>query len=519
MTCEEVQNILNERRNLKIATRLEIYEEALKRNPLETPKVLTRRRPPEIIAKARDLKWSAVAFRSASDEKGSSGELQLARDDYDPDSSPLQDRGEENHALLRAGKLSAAARPVHSVKKFVSPGLQPSSSLPQLPALPAENPPSSNGSARIDIDFDRLQRTTAIESIRLRLQKEQLKQIQAKFDSIKSFPGYIPPPTVVHSNADEQLQAPWRSKALHPRPAREKKPWALPEPLRPRRKKKAVAEVVVEEQRAEEVVAAAPVKSVMELMMMGMDDGNDDENDVSDHDDPPADSVEQQQPVSLEDDAKIENVDIGQSSVADSQLPATESVTVQEQGAVAEPPDEAERPGTSASAISEADSIFTRDSEALSKKKAIVLTGEANHAIIMSELEGNIDFEDILLEKVLSGEEIYKISTSKGNMKPLRNGDLFLLGRFLKGNVMLVPESYQESDSSGTDDDNFPEIASRASGSRGGPRSQGSKSRSRSRPSTRDGDTAFVMASDFVQVAVVVDIFLHQNSFVYCVHS
>jgi hypothetical protein len=87
---------------------------------------------------------------------------------------------------------------------------------------------------------------------------------------------------------------------------------------------------------------------------------------------------------------------------------------------------------------------------------------------------------------------------------------------------MLVPESYQESDSSGNDDDSFPEIASRGSGSRGGARSQGCKSRSRSRPSTRDGDIAFMMASDFVQVhywVIFIGIFIHQNSFDLCVHS
>ena len=144
-------------------------------------------------------------------------------------------------------------------------------------------------------------------------------------------------------------------------------------------------------------------------------------------------------------------------------------------------------------------------------KKAIVLTGEATHSIILSELLPNIDFEDILLEKVLSGEEIYKVSTSKhdskGGKKPLRNGDLFLLGRFLKGNVMLVPESYQESDSDEEDDDELPLIGVGSRGnSRGGVRShgsKGSKSRSRSRPSTQGGDTSFVMASDFVQVAPI----------------
>jgi hypothetical protein len=115
----------------------------------------------------------------------------------------------------------------------------------------------------------------------------------------------------------------------------------------------------------------------------------------------------------------------------------------------------------------------------------------------------SVDFEDILLEKVLSGEEINKISTSKGDKKPLRTGDLFLLGRFLKGDVMLVRESYQESESSGDEDDDCPIVVVGSRGnSRKGARSRGSKSRSRSRPTTQGGDAGFVMASDFVQVSV-----------------
>jgi hypothetical protein len=509
MTSEEVEKILRERRNLKIATRLDNYEEALKLNPLETPKVLTRRRPSE-IKKARDLQWSAVAFQRVKDERESIEEQLSHSAMYSSLDQPRDDDRTMNHPGKPSGAEAQTVghNRVHSTKKLTS--LQPKSLLPLLPALSEENPP---GNTRIDIDYDRLRRTTAIESIRMHLQREQLQQIKAKFDSIKAFPGYTPPPTITFSNPDEQLQAPWRSKALHPRIAKEKRPWVLPEPLRARRKKKPIVEVLVEEFKAEEEVVAAPVKSAMELMMMGMDDGLDDDDDcdVSDHADAdlPSGNVEQQ-PALLEDNADIENKDISQTLVTDYKPPMVESSKedARDTAAAEQPLVEAERPGTTASAVSEADSIFTNDSDVHLSKKAIVLTGEATHAIILSELLPNIDFEDILLEKVLSGEEIYKISTSKldskGGKKPLRNGDLFLLGCFLKGNVMLVPESYQESDSGEEDDDELPLIAVGSRGnSRGGVRShgsKGSKSRSRSRPSTQGGDTSFVMASDFVQV-------------------
>jgi hypothetical protein len=506
MTCEEVQKILNERRNLKISTRLENYEEALKLNPLATPKVTSVRRPPETIQKARDLKWSAVASRSVSHVNASIAEESFARDSS-PEVQEHPDRGADVTLGRFGGKSSPAPRQLHRPRVHaVSKSLPPeANALPTvLPAL-AEETLTEN--ARIHIDFDRLQRTTAIESIRLELQKEQLKRIQHKFDSIKSFPGYHPPPTTVYSDPQEQLPAPWRSKVLHARAgreAREKKPWALPQPLHARRKKKAVVEDVVEECRVVEVEAVAPIKSAMELMLMGMDHDNDDENDSEGSQSHEAEQQQQQQhtPLPEEHDAAIQKPDPHELPV-NNEAPATSVNDATQQAEEAKQGDptlaDAERPATSASASSDVDSVFTRDSEVLLTKKAVVCTGEANNSIIMGELPPNVDFEDILLEKVLSGEEIYKIST-KGHKK-LRNGDLFLLGRFLRGDVMLVPESYQESDSSGGDDDEFPAITSRGN-SRGGARSHGSnsKSRSRSRPSTRDGDVAFMMASDFVQV-------------------
>jgi hypothetical protein len=509
MTKEEVQNILNERRSLKISTRLENYEEALKLNPLETPKVVTRRRPPQMIQKAREVKWSSVAFRGVS-------EGDAADEEPDRGCPPPHHHGEEiqaEHFRPRLGAAAAGGRP-HPTKKSNSP--QPKTLLPPLPSLPEEQQHQSSRSCRGAPDFERLHRTTAIESIRLQLQSEQLKLIKAKFDCIKSFPGYVPPPAVVYSNPDEQLQAPWRSKVLHARPAREKKPWALPEALKPRRKKKAVAEAVAEDVAAEEVVAVAPVKSAMEMMMLDMDDAEEEEEEeeegsASEHaDDQVAPgSVEQQQPQVLEQDPHSGGKDESHSSIDHTQPAAGQAEEDKTGAADAQashsPAGLSGRPATSASAASEADSVFTRDSDIGVAKKAIVLTGEATHAIVMDELSGNIDFEDILLEKVLSGEEIYKICTSRGSKKPLRTGDLFLLGRFMKGDVMLVPESYQESDGSSDDDEDHVAVKSGVSvasgsraNSRGGARA---KSRSRSRPSTREGDSGFIMASDFVQVS------------------
>jgi hypothetical protein len=506
MTNDEVQKIMNERRDRKISTRLDNYEEALKLNPLETPKVLSRRRPPEIIQKARELKWSAVAFEREVDHTGTVEEPKFAEV-----SSP-QPQNDEDHSIARAGKpkkgakSSSAAKGSQSLygsKKSASPDFK--TALPPLPTMHEETQ-QDDPLPHHSVDFERLHRTTAIESIRLQLQKEQLKQIKAKFDSIKAFPGYIPPPTVVYSNPDEQLQAPWRSKLLCPRPAREKKPWALPEPLRPRRKKKIVVEVAVEESKAEEVVVVAPVKSAMELMMMDMDDDDEDESDGNGAGAQPVN----EDPLPHVEDANLGKADESQARTDEQQqvIESPQANQAPHPAAVEVPPqpqDEAERPSTSASALSEADSVFTRDSDIGLKKKAVVLTGEATHAIVMNELVGAIDFEDILLEKVLSGEEIHRICTQKGDKKPLRKGDLFLLGRFLRGDVMLVPESYAESDSSGNDDDDYaaPVAGPSSRGnSRGGPRSRDSKSRSRSRPSTQGGfgDAGFMMASDFVQV-------------------
>ena len=216
MTCEEVQNILNERRNLKISTRLENYEEALKLNPLATPKVASVRRPPEMIQKARDLKWSAVASRSVINVNAS-----IAEECFDRDSSPEVQEHPHRGADLMPGRFGGKSSPapqqlhrqrVHAVSKSLLPE---ANALPtKLPAL-AEEPITEN--PRIHVDFDRLQRTTTIESIRLQLQKEQLKRIQQKFDSTKSFPGYHPPPTMVYSDPQEQLAAPWRCKVLHAR--------------------------------------------------------------------------------------------------------------------------------------------------------------------------------------------------------------------------------------------------------------------------------------------------------------
>jgi hypothetical protein len=510
MTNAEVQNILNERRNMKISTRLENYEEALKLNPLETPKVISRRRPPEMIQKARELKWSAVAYRNEVGEIKLEEDSALARDCL-PSQQLEEGRSIARFCKAKHGPKAISPAPgnriVPSLKKSSSP--EPTS-LPPLLSVPEDHHPGRSH-PRHEVDADRLHRTTAIESIRLQLQKEQLKKIQAKFDSIKAFPGYVPPPTVVYSNPDEQLQVAWRSKALHSRPER-KKPWALPEDLRPRRrKKKDVVEFVAEDVKVEEVVVAAPVKSAMELMM-GMDD---DDDDASDHVDAelPLISADDHEPSNHAEHAHVVKVRSEVASVGEirEMPPVVIPQTTMTQAAAtadranAPPPQllaEAERPVTSASALSEADSVFTRDSDAVLGKKSFVLSGEATHAIIMSELPGSVDFEDILLEKVLSGEEIHKISTSKADNKPLRTGDLFLLGRFLKGDVMLVPESYQESESSGDECDVYSGIvAGSRANSRKGPRSHGSKSRSRSRPSTREGDAGFMMASDFVQVS------------------
>ena len=224
MTKEEIQNILNERRSLKISTRLENYEEALKLNPLETPKVVTRRRPPLMIQKAREVKWSSVAFRGVSEGVSEGG---AADEELDRGSPPPHHHDEEIQAehfrqgvAKRLGAAAAAAGGgrMHPTKKSTSP--QTKTLLPPLPSLPEERQQQSSRPCREPPDIDRLQRTTAIEGIRLQLQKEQLKHIQAKFDSIKSFPGYLPPPAVVYSNPDDQLQAPWRSKVLHARPSR-----------------------------------------------------------------------------------------------------------------------------------------------------------------------------------------------------------------------------------------------------------------------------------------------------------
>jgi hypothetical protein len=513
MTKEEVQNILNERRSLKISTRLENYEEALKLNPLETPKVVTRRRPPQMIQKAREVKWSSVAFRGVCE--GGAADEELGHGSPPPHVTHLHDEEIQAEHFRpgvpkRLGAAAAGGGRKHPTKTSTSP--QPKTLLPPLPSLPEELQHQSSRSCREAPDLDRLHRTTAIESIRLQLQKEQLKHIQAKFDAIKAFPGYVPPPAVYYSNPDEQLQAPWRSKVLHTRPARDKKPWALPEALKPRRKKKAVAEAVAEEITTEEVVAVAPVKSAMEMMMLDMDDAEEEGEEGGDSeqaDDQAAPgSVEQQQPQVHEQDPHSGGKDESQSST-DQALPTAGHAGEEKPGGAdargLHSPPAVGRPDTSASAASEADSVFTRDSDIGAAKKAIVLTGEATHAIIMEELSGNIDFEDILLEKVLSGEEIYKISTSRGSKKPLRTGDLFLLGRFMKGDVMLVPESYQESDGSSGDDEDYVAVKSGVSvasgsraNSRGGARA---KSRSRSRPSTREGDSGFIMASDFVQVS------------------
>jgi hypothetical protein len=509
MTNEEVQNILNERRNMKISTRLENYEEALKQNPLETPKVMSRRRPPEMIQKAREVKWSAVAFHSVIRENKLTEECAPAH--VSSPSKQLEDdrsiaRSANSAFCLKTISPAPGNKSFQLVKKISSP--EERASLPPLPSLTEEHHPGRSNPRR-HVDVDRLHRTTAIESIRLQLQKEQLKTIQAKFDSIKAFPGYVPPPTVVYSNPDEQLQAAWRCKALHARPER-KKPWALPENLRPRRRKKRdVIEVVAEETNVELVAVAAPVKSAMELMM-DMNDEDEYENDASDHADadlPPVSADHPETNVHAE-EVHVQNVLPGDTSVGE-KLPMTipetnqSAVAAETANAPLQSLAIAERPGTSTSYSSEADSMFTWDSDAMEGKKPIVLSGEASHAIIMSELPVSVQFEDILLEKVLSGEEIHKISTQKADNKPLRTGDLFLLGRFLKGDVMLVPESYQESESSGDEGDDF--SVSIVVGSRGnsrrGPRSHGSKSRSRSRPSTREGDAGFVMASDFVQVS------------------
>lgn len=501
MTHEEVRNILNERRNLKISTRLDNYEEALKLNPLETPKIITRRRPPEMIKKARDLKWSAVAFRSVILDSESLEDHQAAARDSSP-SQPL----EEDRRITRPGKSSSLAPANKHAQSFSKTKTSPQSTLlPPLLSVPTEHHPERSCTRR-DVDLDRLHRTTTIESIRLQIQKEQLKKIQAKFDSIKAYPGYVPPATVVYSNPDEQLQAPWRSKALHARPARDKKPWALPENLRPRRKKKIeVVEMTAAEIKVEEAVVVAPVKSAMELMM-DMDGEEEDESDERSSDTGllPANN-DHQEPTVLKEDANVERGHLGETPAAEVKRPQTTQAAAAAEVSHAPPPqlEEPERPITAASALSEVDSVFTRDSDALAGKKAIVLSGEATHAIIMSELPVSVDFEDILLEKVLSGEEINKISTSKGDKKPLRTGDLFLLGRFLKGDVMLVRESYQESESSGDEDDDCPIVVVGSRGnSRKGARSRGSKSRSRSRPTTQGGDAGFVMASDFVQVSV-----------------
>ena len=509
MTNEEVQKILNERRAQKISTRLENYEQALKLNPLETPKVLSRRRPPEIIQKARDLKWSAVAFGRVIDHTSTTTEEHTFAG-----ASSSQPQPDEEYNIPRLGKSKKGAKSsstaqgsqsVHYAQKSAAPDLK--SPLPPLHRVLEETRPDAP-MPHLGVDFERLHRTTTIESIRLQLQKEQLKQIKAKFDAIKAFPGYIPPPTVVYSNPDEQIQAPWRSKLLCPRPTREKKPWALPEPLR-RRKKKVIVEAAVEETKAEEVVVVAPVKSAMELMMMDMDDDDDDddESDAADGADagsPPV-NVDHEEPLLHTDDANMEKLDESQAPTHINSPQVNQAPKPVADEVLPKPQDESERPNTSASALSEADSVFTRDSDIGLKKKSVVLTGEATHAIIMNELSGAIDFEDILLEKALSGEEIHWISTQKGDKKPLRKGDLFLLGRFLRGDVMLAPESYAESDSSGNDDQDYTGMVAGSTSrgnSRGGPRSHGSKSRSRSRPSTQGGlgDAGFMMASDFVQV-------------------
>ncbi len=502
MTNEEVQHILNERRNMKISTRLENYEEALKLNPLETPKVMSRRRPPELIQKAREVKWSAVAFRSVTENRLIE-ECTPARD-----SSPCRQLEDDRSAarsdnMKCAPKASSPALINKHAQSFKKSSSFEPTSLPPLLSLQEEH----RSRPRHHVDVDRLHRTTAIESIRLQLQKEQLKTIQAKFDSIKSFPGYVPPPTVVYSKPEEQLQASWRIKSLHSRPER-KKPWALPEDLRPRRKKKKdIIELVVEEsKKVEEAPVVAAVKSAMELMM-DMDDEDEDDIDVCDRADAdPLPSSAEVAGQTIHAEAVRAEKSLPDDTSGCDALPVTTMPQTTDAAAYAHAPPqplgEAQRPDTSASALSEADSVFTRDSDAVAGKKAIVLTGEATHAIVMSELPSTVDFEDILLEKVISGEEIHKISTSKADNKPFRTGDLFLLARFLKGDVMLVPESYQESESSGDegDIDSGNGLGSRAN-SRGGPRSRGSKSRSRSRPSTREGDSGFVLASDFVQVA------------------
>jgi hypothetical protein len=529
MTNEEMRRILDERQDMKISTRLDNYEQALKLNPLETPKVMSRRRAPHIIAQARSVKWSTVAFQNVIKEFGEEQEQSPASDASLHDSgaiasSSMREKGSKagfspprRQRAAAANKPAAVSLQMQNKPAAVSLQMQNKPAAVSLQMQPLTLPPLStlphvcSGPVQaasavvrpcLHFNAERLHRGTAIENIRLQLQKEQLKRIQAKLDEIKSFPGYKPPPSMTYSRADEQLQLPWKTKALLPRPDR-KKPWLLPQVPRRRRQKIAVAEVLEEQVQAEEAVAAAPVKCAMELMMMGMSDQDFDDDMASDCGAAlQSDNDFQRQESLVEQTENTGKLDSSRSATAVRNAAAADSGHAAEgSSARLQPQGSPDRPTTSISACSEADSIFTRDSEVALAKKAIGLSGEATHAVIMRELPVGVEFEDAFLEKVLSGEEINRIATSKSDDKPLRNGDLFLLGCFLKGAVMLVPECYQESDAS-SDDDCAQVVVGSRSNSRG-PRSGGSNSRSRSRPSTRDGDCGFIMACSLVQVLAI----------------